>query len=125
MWHKLLKYGTIGIINAAIDFGFYSGFIHFFHIHPLLSNIFAWAAAVQFSYVMNALITFKQSVEQMLSFKKWILFILSGIASLMASTLTLWLLLPYLGTYGAKIAATIASFIVGFSISHILIFKEK
>ncbi len=125
MLAKLTKYGLIGVANAIIDFCFYLFFIYFFSVNPILSHIWAWFCAVQFSYVMNSLITFKQNKYQLASLKKWFLFILSGVVALGASTLTLALFLPYMGIYGAKIMATIASFLVGFLLSNYIVFKER
>lgn len=125
MWDKLIKYGLIGICNALIDFGIYWLLVHIFKITPIISHIFAWLFAVQFSYIFNSLITFKQSWQQLKSLKKWFSFILSGWAALLASTLTLYFFLPYAGADGAKILAIFSSFAVGFIINNFIVFKEQ
>lgn len=125
MWAKLIKYGLIGISNALIDFALYGAFIRLFHLNPIISNILAWLVAVQFSYIMNSLITFRQNFTQILSARKWIMFILSGWAALLASTVILYILLPYAGVYGAKILAIFASFAVGFLMNNFIVFKER
>lgn len=125
MWRKLSKYGVIGVLNAVIDFMIYIMLIKYFHAYPLLAHIVAWCVAVQFSYMMNSLITFEKSLKQTLTLTPWFKFILSGLAALSASSLVLYISLGYFSVYMAKIIAIIASYAVGFILSQYIVFKEE
>ncbi len=125
MWVKFQKYGLIGVANTGIDFIIYSFLVSFMGVMAILAHMMAWAVVVQFSYLMNGFYTFNQNKKQVFRAKLWLKFILSNIFTLAFSSLILYLFLPLWGNYGAKIAAIIAGYMVGFGLSHGVVFKEK
>jgi len=61
---QLVRFGTIGVINTALDFGLlflltYGG------VSPILANYLSTAAAFIFSFVANRNYTFKASGEKL------------------------------------------------------------
>ncbi len=125
MWGKLQKYGFIGMLNVAVDFSIYSLCVALLDMKAIIAHILAWSVAVQFSYLMNSFFTFKQTKVQILRLKLWFKFIISNCFVLFFSSLTLYIFLPLLGIYGAKIVAIIISYGVGFILSQFFVFKEK
>ncbi len=125
MWHRFQKYGLIGCLNAALDFAIFIMGVKLFDFPPLIAHIIAWCIAVQLSYIMNSFFTFNKSFKQTWRLKPWFKFILSGLFALLVSSLILYLCLSYFNIYIAKIIAIIASYIVGFSLSQFVVFKEE
>ncbi len=125
MWVKVQKYALIGCLNVGLDFIVYTFCIAFFDMKPMIAHIFAWSVAVQFSYLMNSFFTFKQALPQVFMLKPWLKFIISNLFALFCSSLTLYLALPLLGIYGAKMIAIMVSYMVGFLLSQLFVFREK
>jgi putative flippase GtrA len=85
----------------------------------------SWIVAVTSSYIMNSSITFAHQTGGKLTWRTYATFTVSGIAGWLASTATLLfaadiVLLPI---WLAKLTAILASFVVNFSISHLVVFR--
>ncbi len=53
-----LRYGAVGIVNTAIDFGLLFG-LNGLGLHPAIANIVSTTAAFCFSFLANKKVTFK------------------------------------------------------------------
>jgi putative flippase GtrA len=144
---KAASFAVIGALNTLVDFGvfllarnlFRSPYfmVHFDRIADgcqcgaaeklalIPANIVAWAIAVSGSYVLNSLITFSAESGRQLRFKSYISFVASGIAGLIANTMTVYVLSYFISEIVAKICAIAASFIVNFSLSHFFVFRTR
>ena len=97
----------------------------------IAANITSWVVAVSCSYVMNSFITFAAESGRTLRWRAYGTFVASGILGAIANTTTLVIaahLLPvFLGeswrVLAANICATLAGFVVNFSMSHFVVFR--
>ena len=147
---KALSFGLIGVVNTAIDYGVFllvrAGLdrspvalslfarlaerCHCGGSQTLLliaANITSWIVAVSGSYVLNSSITFAAESGRELRWRDYFTFVVSGIAGLIANTATLVfaaqiLVLP---VWLAKGCAILASFVVNFSLSHLVVFRVR
>ena len=147
---KAASFALIGVVNTAVDYGVFllaraafahsSGAIAAFDwlgetcrcgkpetILLIAANVTSWLVAVSGSYVMNSSITFAAELGRKLRWRRYLSFVASGIAGLLANTATLvvaaeFLLLPI---YIAKAVAILASFVVNFSLSHFVVFRVR
>jgi putative flippase GtrA len=147
---KAISFGLIGVVNTAIDYGFFllaraalarsSAAVSFFAsladachcgrpetLLLIAANMMSWIVAVSCSYIMNSSITFAAESERKLRWRDYFTFVVSGIAGLIANTAILVfvaqiLLLP---VWLAKGFAVLASFIVNFSLSHLVVFRVR
>jgi putative flippase GtrA len=76
---------------------------------------------------MNSSITFAAESGRKLGWRAYLIFVVSGIAGLLTNTATLLfaaqiLLLP---VWVAKVVAIVTSFIVNFSLSHFVVFRQR
>jgi putative flippase GtrA len=145
---KAISFGVIGIVNTAIDYGvFLVAGAAYAHLPPALAlsgwvsgtcacgspgtilligaNVTSWLIAVTGSYIMNSSITFASESGRRLRWRAYFIFVVSGIAGLIADSAALVfaaqiLLLPI---WMAKAVAILASFIVNFSLSHFVVFR--
>ncbi len=93
----------------------------------IAANITSWSVAISGSYIMNSSITFAAESGRKLRWRHYLVFIVSGIAGLIANTATLVVaaqifLLPL---YVAKAIAILASFVVNFALSHFVVFRVR
>jgi len=147
---KAITFGLVGVVNTAVDYGVFllaraalshstaalamfnalAGSCHCGSVGTILliaSNITSWIVAVTGSYVMNSSITFAAESGRQLRWRDYIIFIVSGVAGLVANTAMLViaaevLLLPI---WLAKAVAIFASFVVNFSLSHFVVFRAR
>jgi putative flippase GtrA len=147
---KVITFGLIGVLNTLVDYGVFllvraalsrsaaallmldtaAGFCHYGDATTVLliaANITSWQVGATGSYVMNSLITFAVESRRQLCWRDYISFVASGIAGLIANTATLViaaevLLLPILL---AKAVAILASFVVNFALSHLVVFRAR
>jgi len=155
-WHnralslKALSFGMIGVVNTAVDYGVFllaravlmrsatvlaaigslSDFCRCGNttaITLIVSNLISWSVAVSGSYVMNASITFAAESGRKLRWRRYLAFVISGIAGWLANTTTLLVAVEIflLPVWLAKAVAILASFSVNFSLSHFVVFRVR
>jgi putative flippase GtrA len=93
----------------------------------IAANVVAWLVAVTGSYIMNSSITFAAESGRKLRWRAYAAFVVSGVAGLTANTVTLIFgvqvfLLP---VWLVKAVAILASFVVNFSLSHFVVFRQS
>lgn len=131
---KAGSFAAIGVVNAAIDFGVFWVAVQAFDIPKIPANVMAWAVAVSASYIMNSFITFAAESGRKLQWSAYTKFVAGGVAGMIANTAALvigdWLLSFVLASEDwrlaiAKIGAIGVSFVVNFSMSHFVVFRQK
>lgn len=142
---KAISFALIGLVNTVVDYSV------FFSARAALeqttevpalaaasgigrdtvifisANMIAWLVAVTGSYIMNSSVTFAVESGRKLRWRAYAVFVVSGIAGLIANTAVLVfsanaLLLPI---WIAKAVAILASFIANFSLSHFVVFRVR
>jgi putative flippase GtrA len=147
---KAFVFAVIGVLNTAVDYVvFLAARAAYMHLPPALAafaslsglcrcgapdtvlligaNITSWIVAVSGSYVLNSSITFAAESGRKLRWRDYITFVVSGIVGLIANTAVLIvtaqvLLLP---VWLAKALAILASFVVNFTLSHLVVFRPR
>jgi putative flippase GtrA len=147
---KAVSFAMIGVVNTLVDYGVFllaravlsgspSGIAAIGSLSDfcqcgnattttlVVANIVSWSVAVTGSYIMNSSITFAAESGRKLSWRAYLTFVVSGIAGLFTNTATLLfavqiLLLP---VWLAKAVAILTSFIVNFSLSHFVVFRQR
>jgi len=122
---KAVSFAAIGFVNTGIDFGVFT-FTYYYLGWPILAaNPIAWLMAVSNSYVMNSMITFAAETGRRLSVKAYITFIFTQVGGLIANTATVFILSQFMPAWMAKIPAIGASFVVDFTLSHLVVFRRR
>jgi len=131
---KAGSFAAIGVVNAALDFGVFWIAVQTFEIPKIPANVLSWAVAVSASYVMNSFITFAAESGRKLAWRSYSKFVAGGVAGMVTNTAALligdWVLSFVLQSENwrlalAKLGAIGASFVVNFSISHFVVFRQQ
>jgi putative flippase GtrA len=123
LFKKAGSFAAIGVVNTAIDFGVFVLAYQFAGLPLIPANVVAWIVAVSGSYVMNSYITFAAESGRQLRPRAYGTFVLSGIVGLVANTTVLFLASYVMPVLIAKLIAIGVSFLVNFSISHLVVFR--
>ena len=130
-WHeraitlKAMSFAAVGLVNSAVDFGVFSVGYYVFHLPIVTANVIAWAVAVTGSYVMNSLTTFAHESGRELRLSSYFNFVLSQVAGLIANTATVFVASYFMPVLIGKVLAIGASFLVNFSLSHFVVFRNR
>ena len=130
-WHeraialKAISFAFVGVINTVIDFSVFWTAATYLQWPLVPANVLAWLVAVSFSYAMNSFTTFGPESGGVLRWRDYGTFIASGVAGMVASTTTLFLLSYVLPVLAAKLISILVSFVVNFSLSHFVVFKTR
>jgi putative flippase GtrA len=122
---KVVSFGLIGCVNASIDFAVFSLLHLYFGLPIIPANLMSWGVAVTNSYVMNSTITFAAESGRRLSLKSYIAFAATQVGGLIANTITVFALSFVVPVLIAKLFAIGASFLVDFTLSHLLVFRRR
>lgn len=122
---KAMSFGLIGCVNATVDFLVFS-VLHLYVGLPIIpANLIAWCVAVTNSYVLNSMVTFAAESGRRLSFKRYIAFAATQVGGLIANTTTVFIASFFVPVLIAKLLAIFASFVVDFTLSHLLVFRRR
>src|SRR6478735_3546668 len=130
-WHeraialKALSFALVGVFNTAVDFSVFWTAATYLNWPLVPANVIAWLVAVTFSYVLNSFITFGPESGRVLRWRDYASFAASGVAGMVASTATLLALSYFMPVLLAKLASILVSFVVNFSLSHFVVFRER
>ena len=130
-WHeraivlKAVSFGLVGLVNSAVDFGVFSFAYYYLEFPILFANIVSWGVAVSGSYVMNSLTTFAKESGRDLRLVSYFNFAMSQVAGLGANTITVIVASYFMPVLIGKVLAIGASFVVNFSLSHFVVFRQQ
>jgi putative flippase GtrA len=122
---KVVSFGLIGCVNAAVDFAVFSLLHLYFGLPIIPANLMSWCVAVTNSYVLNSMFTFAAESGRRLSFGRYIAFATTQVGGLIANTITVFALSFFIPVLFAKLLAIGASFVVDFTLSHLLVFRKR
>lgn len=124
---KAMSFASIGVVNTLIDLGVFWVAYNKLGLALVPCNILSWLVAVSFSYAMNSYITFGPETGRKLRGRDYATFVASGVAGVIASTVTILVLVDYLSVsvLWAKLVSILISFAVNFSLSHFVVFRPR
>ncbi len=121
----VIKFGLIGIMNTAIDFGIFTLLTMVFAIGSVISHVISYSCGVINSYFFNRTWTFQRKDKS--SAAEFIKFVVVNLISLGVSSLVMYLLAEIAGLhiYISKLAAVFCSLAVNFAGSKLFVFREQ
>jgi putative flippase GtrA len=120
---KAASFAAIGVVNTLIDLGVFIVAYQILEVPLIPANVLAWLVAVSGSYAMNSSITFAAESGGRLHWRAYDAFVASGILGVIANTATLVVASYWMPVLAAKLLAIAASFVVNFSLSHLVVFR--
>jgi putative flippase GtrA len=130
-WHdraislKAISFAIVGVINTLVDLGVFLIAYGEFGVPLIPANVLAWLVAVSGSYAMNSYITFSVESGRKLRWRDYGTFVASGVAGVIANTAALVVASYFVPVVVAKFIAILASFLVNFSLSHLVVFRQR
>jgi len=122
---KAASFAMVGVVNTFIDLGVFLAAYNLLELPLIPANVLAWLVAVSGSYVMNSFITFAAESGRQLRWRAYGAFVASGIAGVIANTAILVVASYWLPVLAAKLLAIAVSFVVNFSLSHLVVFRTR
>lgn len=122
--YKAATFGLIGLVNTAIDFGLFSAGYYGLGFSIPVANLLSWSVAVSSSYVLNSMFTFAAESQRRLSPRTYLTFVLAQLAGFAANTTVVYVASYYMPVLFGKVLATGVSFLVNFSLTHLVVFKK-
>jgi len=147
---KAVSFAMVGVVNTVVDYSVFllaraqldqtPGAVALFRsvsvscgcadattVSLIAANVISWTVAVTGSYILNSSITFAAESGRKLRWRDYWFFVASGMIGWLANTATLVfaaqvVLLP---VWVAKAVAILASFVVNFSLSHLVVFRVR
>jgi putative flippase GtrA len=122
---KAISFAMIGCVNALVDFSVFSFGYFLVGLPIVVANLISWCVAVTNSYVLNSMITFAAESGRRLNFKSYAMFAATQVGGLVANTATVVVASYFIPVLFAKILAIGASFVVDFTLSHLIVFRRR
>jgi putative flippase GtrA len=122
---KALSFALIGVVNATVDFTVFSIGYFLIGLPIVVANVISWCVAVSNSYVLNSLITFAAESGRRLTLKAYLTFAATQVGGLVANTATVVIASYFMPVLIAKVLAIGASFVVDFTLSHLVVFRRR
>lgn len=98
LFQQIARFGVIGVLAFAIDYGFLYAFTEWLGIYYLISSVLSFSISVIFNYIASVLWVFdvKQKTSKTRNF---ILFIVFSVIGLGINQLIMWLGVESLGLH--------------------------
>jgi putative flippase GtrA len=119
-----VSFAAVGLVNTAIDFAVFALGYYGLGLRIISANVLSWCVAMTGSYVMNSLTTFAHESGRELGLQRYFNFALSQVAGLIANTATVLIAAQFVPVLAGKLLAIGASFLVNFSLSHFVVFRN-
>lgn len=87
---QLIKFGIVGVIAFAVDFGLLVILREVFKIHPVIGSVFSFIASVLVNYALSMRYVFARR-EDIARHRELIVFILLSVIGLGINTVIMWL----------------------------------
>jgi putative flippase GtrA len=130
-WHsraisvKAVSFAMVGVVNTLVDLGVFLIAYGVFGVPLIPANVLSWLVAVTGSYVLNSFVTFSVESGGKLRWRDYLTFVASGIAGAIANTAALVAASHFFEIVVAKFVAILASFVVNFLLSHLVVFRPR
>ena len=96
LFQQIARFGVIGVLAFAIDYGFLYAFTEWLGIYYLISSVLSFSISVIFNYIASVLWVFDVKQETSKT-RNFILFIVFSVIGLGINQLIMWLGVESLG----------------------------
>lgn len=121
---EIISYIIFGILTTVVNIVCFKIGEPIFN-NLLITNVIAWFISVVFAYITNAKFVFSDSKD--MSFKQFLSFTSSRLATLVIETILLYVLLDlvHIDSLVSKIISNIVVIVLNFILSKLLVFKSR
>ncbi|MES9903054.1 MAG: GtrA family protein [Sedimenticola sp.] len=121
---EFIRFGIVGVVNTAIDFGLFILLFWGLGLEPLVANALAYLLAVTNSFFLNHSWTFRidNSAISLISYGRFVVFNSFG---LFLATLAILFLSDFIRAELAKLLAVGLTLVWNFSTSKLFVFNQR
>lgn len=94
LMEQIVKFGIVGGLSFAIDFGIYSLLVYLTSIHVLIANFFGFTISVIFNYIMSMKFVFQRK-EDMDRKAEFAIFVVLSLVGLLLNEVLVWLFVEF------------------------------
>jgi putative flippase GtrA len=116
----MFKFGVVGALNTALDALVFAVLVLGAGLPVWLANILAWAVAVQQSYVLNGVWTFRRPWRELIDHVTYGGFVAGGLLGLAVTTVVVTLAALVMPVLPAKGVAILAGMAFNYLASHFI-----
>jgi putative flippase GtrA len=122
---QLIKFGIVGVIAAAIDFGVLTLLKEALHIDVLIASAISFSVSVIANYILSMLFVFKSAEDNKV--KEFIIFLALSIGGLLLNQFIMWIGTEFTSMYylWVKVCATVLVPIYNFVTRKIFLEKKS
>lgn len=122
---QLFKFGIVGVVNTAVDFGVFTLLTSALNASPMVSQVAGYSAGVANSFIMNKLWTFESKDSKVGTHIELLRFVVINAVSLGISLAGIYILNSQMGMnkYLAKVFVTILAQAVNYIGYKMWVFK--
>lgn len=102
---QIMKFGVVGILSFAIDFGIYSILVYFTPVPLLVANFFGFTISVIFNYIMSMKYVFQRK-EDLDRKAEFVIFVVLSLIGLGLNEFLVWLFVDFAYENIAVVAET-------------------
>jgi putative flippase GtrA len=117
-WRFMVRFGVVGLLSFALDTVVFLALALEAGLPVWLANILAWTVAVQQSYVLNGVWTFKRPWRELVDRVTYGGFVAGGLLALTVTTVTVTLAAMVMPVLPAKGVAILAGMAFNYLASH-------
>jgi putative flippase GtrA len=119
-WRFMVRFGVVGLLSFALDTVVFLALALEAGLPVWLANILAWTVAVQQSYVLNGVWTFKRPWRELVDRVTYGGFVAGGLLALTVTTVTVTLAAMVMPVLPAKGVAILAGMAFNYLASHFI-----
>ncbi|MDE6313642.1 MAG: GtrA family protein [Lachnospiraceae bacterium] len=94
LMEQIVKFGIVGGLSFAIDFGIYSLLVYLTPMHVLIANFFGFTISVIFNYIMSMKFVFQRK-EDMDRKAEFAIFVVLSLVGLLLNEVLVWFFVEF------------------------------
>lgn len=120
---QAIRFGLVGVVNTAVDFGLFVALVTLLHMSPPIGNVISYSAGVLCSFVLNGAWTFRHNPRAGRS-RRFGAFLAVNLSALAISTGIVAVGSDMMGPIVAKLVALPVTYAWGFVLSKFVVFRR-
>ena len=94
LFEQIMKFGVVGVLSFAIDYGIYCALCLLFHVPVLVANFFGFTISVIFNYIMSMKFVFERK-EDMDRKAEFVIFVILSLIGLGLNEALVWFFVEF------------------------------
>ena len=120
---RMLRFALVGGASTLLDFSAFGALVYLFGMYPVAAHMCSYGLAIVFSYLLNRQWTFQAAAPRRSRGIEFLRFLSVQLAGAMLGALVIYLLEDAITAIGAKVSATLVTFLWNYFGNSLLVFN--